>query len=166
MKRLSDCLRRLDRGVERLLSAGLVLSLPLSLLLFLQWPLRDWLQAYSRQANDLGQCLFALYISLAISYATRRRSHLATDILAQRWSPRWLRRLKRAGALLGLLPWSCFLLYAAAPTVIASVRSLESFPETFNPGYFLVKAAMFLLGLLVLAQALIELSDSDEGAAP
>ena len=159
-------LRWLDRGVGRVLDAGLALSLPLSLLLFLQWPLRELVQAYSRQANDLAQCLFAVYVSLAITYATRRRSHLATDVVAQRLPPRWRRRLARTAALLALLPWSAFMLYAAWPTVALSVATLESFPETFNPGYFIVKLSLLLLGLLVLAQALIELCAPGEPPAP
>jgi hypothetical protein len=35
-----------------------LLVIPLALLLFIQWPLREWVQAYSRQANDMGQILF------------------------------------------------------------------------------------------------------------
>ena len=149
-------LARVDRGVGLVLAFGMFLSLPLSLLLFLQWPLREWVQAYSREANDLAQCLFAVYVSLAITYATRARSHLATDVMAHRLSSRWHRRLARVAALGALLPWSGFLLYAAWPTVAMSVSVLESFPETFNPGYFILKLSLLLLGLLVFAQALIE----------
>src|SRR5664279_1256717 len=80
--------RFLDRVVAGAMRAGMVLVLPLALLLFLQWPLRDLVQAYSREANDLAQCLFALYVSLAITFATRRRAHLATDVIAQRYPGR------------------------------------------------------------------------------
>ncbi len=47
--------------------------LPVALILFLQWPLRDFVRAYSREANDLGQWIFALYVSLALTFATRER---------------------------------------------------------------------------------------------
>src|SRR5690242_12708063 len=57
----------------------IVLVIPLAFLLFAQWPLRDLVQSYSRETNDLAQCLFALYASIAITYATRMRSHLAAD---------------------------------------------------------------------------------------
>lgn len=156
----------LDRAVGRLVALGTILSLPISLLLFLQWPLREWVQAYSREANDLAQCLFAFYVSLAITGATRRRSHLATDVLSQRLSPLWRCRLGRAGILVALLPWSLFLLYCAWPTVAMSVQRLESFPETFNPGYFLVKACLILLGLLVLVQALLDWRRQPSQAQP
>ncbi len=148
--------RRLDRLVDRLLALGLGLSLPVSLLLFLQWPLREVIQVGSREANDLAQCLFALYVSLAVTYATRHDTHLASDVVAHRYPPHWRHRLRRGAALLVLLPWSAFLLYAAWPNVSESVRVLEAFPETFNPGYFVVKIALALLGLLVGLQALLE----------
>ena len=57
----------LDRTLGRLVAAASILVLPVSLLLFLQWPLREWLLAYSREANDLAQVLFALYVSVAIT---------------------------------------------------------------------------------------------------
>jgi len=63
------------------------------LLLFLQWPLRDLVQAYSREANDLAQVLFALYVSIALTQATRQRTHLATDALARHLPQVWRQRI-------------------------------------------------------------------------
>jgi TRAP-type mannitol/chloroaromatic compound transport system permease small subunit len=146
--------------IDRALGIGIafvsVLALPLSLLLFLQWPLRDVVQAYSREANDLAQCLFALYVSVAITYATRRRAHLCADAVAHRYSATTRARLERIAALVVLLPWSLFVLYATAPIVFQSVGELEAFPETYTPGYFVIKLAVAVLALLVLAQALID----------
>ena len=153
----TSALDRLDRLVGALCACGLALVLPLSLLLFLQWPLRDLLHAYSREANDIAQWLFALYVSLAITYATRTRSHLAADALARRYSAATRARVHRFASLAVLTPWSLFMLYAVAPIVWQSVRQLERFPETFNPGYFLLKLAVALLALLVLFQALLDL---------
>ena len=59
------------------------LVLPVALALFLQWPLRDFVKAYSREANDLGQWVFALYASLAMTFAAREHAHLAVDAIAQ-----------------------------------------------------------------------------------
>jgi len=145
----------LDRILRAITAASLALVLPISLLLFLQWPLRDVLQAYSREANDLAQWLFALYVSVAITYATRMSTHLAANSLARRYSFATQVRLQRLAALFVLLPWSAFVLCTVAPMVWQSVAQLERFPETFNPGYFIVKAAVGLLALLVLAQALL-----------
>jgi TRAP-type mannitol/chloroaromatic compound transport system permease small subunit len=147
-------------GVDRVLGAvvacGLVLVLPVSLLLFLQWPLREWVQAWSREANDLAQALFALYVSLAVTCATRTGSHLAADAFAHRYAPRLRERIARVAAVAVLVPWAAFTLYAAWPVVAQSVRQLESFPDTFNPGYFVVKLGVAVLALLVLLQALVD----------
>ena len=67
-------LRRLLDGVIGVVLGGLKwLVVPLSLLLFLQWPLRELVHGYSREANDLGQWLFALYVASSVTAATRRR---------------------------------------------------------------------------------------------
>jgi len=36
------------------------------------------------------------------------------------------------------------------------VRQLEAFPETYSPGYFVLKIALVLLAVLVLAQAVVD----------
>jgi TRAP-type mannitol/chloroaromatic compound transport system permease small subunit len=132
------------------------LALPLALLLFLQWPLRELLHLYSREANDLAQILFALYVAVAVAEAMRERAHLAADAIAHGFSSRTRARIARAGALLVLVPWCLYVLYAAAPLVWQSVRYTEAFGETLNPGYFLIKVAVVLLALLVLLQALLD----------
>jgi TRAP-type mannitol/chloroaromatic compound transport system permease small subunit len=144
---------RVQRGV---IAAASVLVLPVSLLLFLQWPLREWLHAYSREANDLAQILFAVYVSVAITAATRAHTHLAAGVGARRSGGRMQSVLTRFAALLVLVPWSSFVLYAAWTSVIQSVRQLEGFPETYNPGYFLIRIALVALALLVLVQAIAD----------
>ncbi|MEP7207229.1 MAG: TRAP transporter small permease subunit [Casimicrobiaceae bacterium] len=146
----------LARTLASMIRAVAWLALPLSLMLCLQWPLREIVQAYSREANDLGQVLFALYVSVAITAATRRRAHLCADALAHRYPARRRRRLDRVAALLVLLPWSVYLLITAAPIMAGALAHWERFPETFNPGYFLVKIAVGVLGLLVAVQAVID----------
>lgn len=146
----------------RIASAGLVLVLPLSLLLFLQWPLREWVQAGSREANDLAQILFALYVAIAVTYATRRRAHLAADALAHRYAKKTRLWLERIAALAVTLPWSLFVLHATWPSVMESLGQRESFPETYNPGYFLVRAAVALLALLVAMQSLADALRKEE----
>ena len=127
-----------------------MLALPLSLLLFLQWPLREWLHAYSREVNDAAQILFAFYVSVAITAATRAHVHLAAGDGARLGG-----RVERAAALAVLVPWSTFVLYASWGSVVQSVRQLESFPETYNPGYFLIRAALVVLTVLILVQAIV-----------
>jgi TRAP-type C4-dicarboxylate transport system permease small subunit len=147
---------RLDRAVGAVVALGQWLVLPVSLLLFLQWPLRDVVHGWSREANDLAQWLFALYVSLALTDATRQRTHLAADALARRYPESLRRRIFRAAALLCVVPWSLFVLIAGAAPVWQSVRQLEQFPDTYNPGYFIVKLSAWLLALLALLQALVD----------
>ena len=154
---LSRALRLLDRCVDTTMRAAAFLVLPVSLLLFLQWPLREIVRGYSREANDLAQILFALYVSVAVTAATRERSHLAADAIARRFSPRWRDRLHRLACLAILIPTSLFVLGDSAPAAWQSLLQLERFPETLNPGYFLVRLAVLLLAALVLAQAILDL---------
>ena len=130
-----------------------ILVLPLAALLFLQWPLRDWLQRYSREANDLGQILFALYVAVAIYAASAAHAHLAAHtapVHAPPTSAPW----RAWAALLCLGPWAAFMLWASGRSMLDAVRGWERFPETFNPGYFVIKLALGLLVLLVLLHAL------------
>ena len=146
----------LDRVLGTILLWGATLVLPVSLLLFLQWPLRDLVHHYSREANDFAQLLFALYVSLAVTCATRHHAHLAADAVARRYPLRARAWMSRIAAAVVLIPWSSFILYAAWPGVLQSVQQLEAFPETFNPGYFIVRVSVALLALLVLLQALLD----------
>ena len=132
------------------------LVIPVSLLLFLQWPLRDLLHAWSVQANDLAQWLFALYVAFALSHATRAGTHLAVDGWARRFRPAVQTAIRCAGAVLCVLPWAGFVLIAGTPQVWRSVRGLEAFAETSDPGYFIVKLAAWILALLACCQALLD----------
>jgi TRAP-type mannitol/chloroaromatic compound transport system permease small subunit len=155
----------LDRLVAAILSGGRWLLLPVVLLLFLQWPLRDIFRAWSRDANDLGQWLFALYVAMCFTAATRAHTHLAADALARHYSQRTRLTLARLGALLSLLPWSLYVIIGGASLVISSVKALEAFADTYNPGYFVIKLALWLLAGLVLLQAIIDIARPRSGAA-
>jgi TRAP-type mannitol/chloroaromatic compound transport system permease small subunit len=144
----------LDRAIGCVHSLGRYLVLPIAILLFLQWPLRDLVRAFSREANDIGQWMFALYVAMAVTAATRANMHLATDVVARRYSARARDRLSRIGILLGLLPWAVFVMLASVRIVRNSVSGFEAFPDTANPGYFIIKLALWILAGLVLLQGL------------
>jgi TRAP-type mannitol/chloroaromatic compound transport system permease small subunit len=150
-------LRGLDRLTGFVVAAAKWLALPLVALLFLQWPLRDLFRSYSREANDLGQVAFALFVAVSITAATRAGTHLAADLLAQRYQPRTRRRLKQIGAAVGLLPWALFILIAGKSTVVPSIQHLEQFSDSGNPGYFLIKLALWLMAATVFGQALVDI---------
>src|SRR5664279_4913597 len=113
-------LRWLDCTIGYVLAAVKWLVLPLIALLFLQWPLRDLFRGYSREANDLGQIFFALFVAVSVTAATRAGTHLAADVLASKYPPRTRRRLNQFGAAAGLLPWALFILIAGKSSVVPS----------------------------------------------
>lgn len=149
-------LHQLDRLIGHIVAATQWLALPLILLLFLQWPLRDIVRGYSREANDLGQIIFALFVAVSITAATRAGTHLAADTLAQRYSARARHWLKRVGTAVSVLPWALFVVFAGASFVIPSVRGLEAFADTGNPGYFIIKAALWIMAIVIIAQSLVD----------
>src|SRR5882672_1119180 len=104
-------------------------------MLCLQWPLRDFVKAYSREANDLGQWLFALYVAASVTAAIRAGTHLATDAVAWRYSVRARRILSHLCNLLALAPWTLFILVNATPKILTSMVGWERFADTGNPGY-------------------------------
>ena len=146
----------LDRLVAAILDVGQWLLLPVVALLFLQWPLRDVVQHYSREANDLGQWLFALYVAMAFTAATRAHTHLAADALARHYGDGTRAWIARLGVLIGLVPWALFVAIAGAKIVIPSLIAREAFADTYNPGYFIIKLAIWVLAGLILLQSLVD----------
>jgi TRAP-type C4-dicarboxylate transport system permease small subunit len=144
-------------ALDRATRLGAWLVLPLALLLFVQWPLRDLVGAWSRQANDTAQWIFAIYVALAVREATRRQTHMAAAFFVSRYPPRWRRRLARFGEAIAVLPWALFVLIAGAAPTWHSVLGLEGFPDTGNPLYFLIRISAWLVALLMMLQALVAL---------
>ena len=93
---------------------------------------------------------------MAITAATRARTHLATDVIARRYSARSRRLLSQAAALVGVLPWALFVLISGWSLVMTSLLGREAFPDTTNPGYFMIKLGLWLLAGLMLAQGLVD----------
>src|SRR5947209_20603862 len=98
----------LDRALARVAATATLLVVPLALLLCLQWPLRDWFHAYSREANDLAQLLFGIYVSVGITYASRSGTHLTPDVLAQHYPARIRVWVFKAVLACIVLLWSLF----------------------------------------------------------
>lgn len=135
-----------------------LLVFPLMVLLFAQWPLRDWVQRYSREANDLGQVFFSVYVAVAVSAASRAGVHLSSSLELEVGArpPPW-----RAWALAACtVPWAAFMVWTGWRVAFRSVAVLEHFGETQSPGYFVIKLAMILLVLLVLVESLWRLIEN------
>jgi flagellar biogenesis protein FliO len=136
-----------------------LLVVPLALLLFAQWPLRELVQAYSRQANDAAQILFAVYAAVAVTAASISNGHLsAASPVAGCASGSGRFSGWRPWALLACVgPWSAFTLWAAWPQVAASVAGFERFGDTLTPGFFVVKLALALMLILILLESLLRI---------
>jgi TRAP-type mannitol/chloroaromatic compound transport system permease small subunit len=154
---ISQIVDRVDCLVGRIVAATQWLALPLVILLFLQWPLRDIFGAYGREANDLGQVIFGLLVAVSVTAATRAGTHLAADTLAQRYSDRTRHNFKRAGSALGLLPWAGFILVSSRQAVWSSVYGLEAFSDTSNPGYFIIKLALWAMAATIAMQCVVDI---------
>lgn len=132
--------------MQRLFFLAGILVLPLGVLLFLQWPLREWVPgAASRMANDAGQIVFALYLAVAMACATLRGQNVHAR---GRWNAR--ARTKAVATLLLVAPWGVFMLWRSVPAAMQSATEWERFAETLNPGYFLIRMALVLLPVLLL----------------
>ena len=140
--------------------------LALGVLLFMQWPLREWVQAYSRQANDVAQIVFALLAAASIAAASMAGTHLSAHVAthinanvathsgnAATQQPAW----RKWALALCVLPWAVFMLWASAPLAWNALVSLEKFGETSTPGFFIIKCAVLLMAVLVLMQTLLQL---------
>jgi TRAP-type C4-dicarboxylate transport system permease small subunit len=152
-----------ERGLSHLLAwtldgtLGLLkwLVLPISALLFLQWPLREYVQQFSREANDLGQILFALYVAASVSAATRAGSHLTASNAAHGYSPTAQRAIRVTSNVGAVIPWLAFIAWSATPMIVSAASNFERFQDSLNPGYFIVKLALWLLaGTLLIASML------------
>ena len=128
------------------------LVLPLALLLFIQWPLREWIHAYTRLANDLAQALFALYVSVAVYAASRAGAHLSLDLNVPQNAAK-VARSKVALQWLCVVPWACFCLWSFGPDLYRSLTGLERFPDSNTPGYFVLKLALVSMLFLMIAHA-------------
>ena len=153
----------LTTWLDRLTRVGSLLVLPLSLLLFAQWPLRDVVGAGSRPANDVAQWVFALYIAFALRHTTRAHGHMAADTLAARYPQAVREFIARWGQAVCVLPWALFVLVSGAPMAWQSLIGLEAFPDTFNPLYFVIKLSACLLALLMALQAVLDLFAPSRG---
>jgi len=133
----------------RLRTLASLLVIPLAFLLFAQWPLREWVQAYTRQANDMAQLIFAVYVTLAVFAASRTNTHIvleANQAPSDKSKAHWKIYLQW----LCVVPWAAFMLWSWWDDVQRSTLGLERFPDSNLPAYFIIKIDLLLM-LLMLA---------------
>lgn len=168
---IGSLVQALDRTIAALLAVFKWLALPIAMLLFLQWPLRDIVGLWSREANDLGQWLFALYVAASITAATRAGTHLSSDAISRHYTPAARHLIARLATFVGVMPWAAFVLWSGRQAIWSSLLAVEKFPDTNNPGYFVIKLALGLLAGLFLLQGVVDLArpltvSSTPSAAP
>lgn len=49
------------------------------------------------------------------------------------------------------------MIFASKSFVLSSVLGLEAFADTGNPGYYIIKGALWLMAILIIAQVVIEI---------
>jgi TRAP-type mannitol/chloroaromatic compound transport system permease small subunit len=121
--------------------------------LFAQWPLRELVGGGHLLANDFGQIAHAAVFSIGIAYALRWDGHVRLDVFYQRMSPRGRAWVDLVGTLAIVIPWAGIVLWFSWQTTLRSVASLEQFPETWSPGYWLFKILLIVFAALLLIQA-------------
>ena len=120
------------------------LALPIVLLvvfLWAQWPMRVFASGNPRLINDMGQIAFAYFWVMAFAIACLSQSHLQ---ISNNAAPTKKGRRAWTGFVLSL-PWAIFLVYSAWPLLINSWHENEKFPDSYSPGFYLIKLALILL---------------------
>lgn len=120
------------------------LALPIFLLvvfLWAQWPMRVFASGNPRLINDMGQIAFAYFWVMAFAIACLSQSHLQ---ISNNAAPTKKGRRAWTGFVLSL-PWAIFLVYSAWPLLINSWHENEKFPDSYSPGFYLIKLALILL---------------------
>ncbi|HEY1460611.1 MAG TPA: TRAP transporter small permease subunit [Casimicrobiaceae bacterium] len=120
--------------------------------LFAQWPLRELVGGGHILANDWGQVAHAAVFSLGIAYAMRWDGHVRLDVFYQRLSLRGKALVDLAGSALFVVPWASIVLWYSIPTTVRSIAALEQFPETWSPGYWMLKVLLLAFTSLLLLQ--------------
>jgi len=144
--------------------------------LFAQWPLRELVGAGHILANDWGQVAHAAVFSIGIAYAMRWDGHVRLDVFYQRLSVRGKALVDLAGSTLFVVPWASIVLWYSVTTTVRSVAALEQFPETWSPGYWMLKVLLLVFTSLLLLQTaghiardigvlLVAVPDGDTGAS-
>lgn len=107
------------------------------------------------ELQDLVTYAFSALVVLAIPLAMRADRHVRVDILRDRMAPALKRGIDRIGALVLILPVFGILLLDVWPLTFSAWAILEGSRETGGlPGLFLVKTAVPVMCVLVLALGL------------
>ena len=106
-------------------------------------------------AMELAVLLFGPYFLLGGPYLLHLRGHVALDVLRQRLSARWNRRLDLINYPV-IVAFCAILLYYSAPAAWSAFQYRETSFSAWNPPIWPAKAAVPLALVLMLLQALAD----------
>ena len=106
-------------------------------------------------AMELAVLLFGPYFLLGGPYLLHLRGHVALDVLRQRLSARWNRRLDLINYPV-IVAFCAILLYYSAPAAWSAFQYRETSYSAWNPPIWPAKAAVPLALALMLLQALAD----------
>jgi TRAP-type mannitol/chloroaromatic compound transport system permease small subunit len=160
IEHIADRIDAVTDGVGRH-AAWLVLIVVV--LLFAQLPLREVFGGGHILANDFGQIAHAAFFMFGLAYALRWDRHVRMDVFYRRMSPRRKAAVNLAGTVFFLLPWCILMVWFGWSYAASSAAVLETFPDTWSPGYFMFKVLLVLCIALLALQALALLARSAIG---
>ncbi len=154
---------RIDALTDWVGRATAWLVLVVVVFLFAQWPLREVFGGGHILANDFGQIAHAAVFMFGLSYALRWDRHVRMDVFYRRMSPRRQAAVNLFGTVLFLLPWCTMMVWFGWSNAVRSSAVLETFPDTWSPGYFMFKVLVIVCMALLALQALALLARSAIG---
>jgi TRAP-type mannitol/chloroaromatic compound transport system permease small subunit len=104
---------------------------------------------------ELAVLLFGPYFLFGGPYLLHLKGHVALDLLRQRLSPAWTRRLDLVNYPV-IVVFCAILLYFSVPAALSAFEYRETSFSAWNPPVWPVKAAVPVALLLMLLQALVE----------
>lgn len=114
---------------------------------------------------ELAVLLFGPYFLFGGPWLLHSRGHVALDLLRQRLSKRWVRRLDLVNYPV-IVIFCAILLYHSVPAAWNAWSYRETSFSAWNPPIWPVKAAVPLALLLMLLQALVEFAQAWAGQPP
>lgn len=101
--------------------------------------------------RELESMLFLWLVMLSVGYAYLRDAHVRVDLVSRRFPARLRAAIELAGCVAVLLPFCCVLIWYGGESAWRSFQQAEALPFGDLPLQWLVRAAVPLGSLLLLA---------------
>ena len=123
----------------------------------LQWPMRDVVRAYSREAPDHSAIFFALFVAVSVTADLALWPPLSCGCRgAALFTATAALHQDSSGSL--TCSWALFVLISASKsTVISSLKVTRVLPYR-DPAYFVIKLSLWIMAAIILAQAFLDIA--------